>query len=546
MKEVAVLFWLLSFVRSLKLKMLLAVIFGVISNLSVVAISVSGAWYLFEIFHGTREFQFSDIFLLIGLGVLRGVARYCEQYLNHDIAFSLLAIIRSNIFRTLRKLGVARIAGKNSGDLITMITNDVEALEVFFAHTISPVLIASATVVITFIFLVKMSVTIALIVAFGQLIVGVLIPWRSYLQYKKIGEGYQENFAKVNQLIVEMMRSLRDIRQMRLQEKKINQLKQSSEKMNEQYKIKLAQQSQIQILSDGVFLLTTLFVLLANHFSQNSVQTTILTTIMSLSSFGPLFALSGLGNALLGTLASAKRLYQLSQEKPTVVFLEKETNEKIKLQNLQLHSLNFSFGETKTLQNLNLEVKKGEIIGIGGESGSGKSTLVKLLMRYWDVENGEILLNGQSITQLSERELHQLESVMAQSSFLFKGTIAENISLGLEASDEEIENAAKMAAIHQWIEELPEKYETRIGAGTREISEGERQRIGLARLFLHGGDFVLLDEPTSNLDYLNEQMILKTIKKLAQNKTVLLISHRETTLSICDRRYHLSEGRLRG
>ncbi|ECB9720532.1 ABC transporter ATP-binding protein [Listeria monocytogenes] len=544
MSEWTVIRWLLKFVKPLRGKMILAILLGIISNLSVILISLIGAYGILAVILAQPLNPYKWLFVMVGCGVLRGVARYLEQYLNHDIAFRLLAIIRERIFSTLRKLGPARLSGKKSGDLITAITSDVEALEVFFAHTISPVFIALGTTIATVGFLGMYDTGLALILLLGQILVGVVLPMISYKRNKKIGTAYQTEFVGLNQAVMENIASLQDIFQFKLGEARLANLTDRGEKLNKQYQKRLRQGSELQILGEWVLIGTATLILVLGSFWQLPLETILIGTVLSLSSFGSVLALNALGTALLTTFASGKRLYALTEEKPVVTF-----NGQLELTDFESAELNkvcFSHdGKQAILNELSLDLPKGKWLGIGGESGSGKSTLVKLLMRYWDPD-GEVNLNNQPLPKITESSLHQIEGVMEQSTFLFEDTIGNNIRLGKKAATlDEVKKAARKAAIDKWIETLPEGYDTKIGGQARNLSDGERQRIGLARLFLHDASLLLLDEPTSNLDYINEQAILNTLRSEIQDKTVLVISHRKTTLDLAEEQWLLENGVLK-
>ncbi|EAF2257340.1 ABC transporter ATP-binding protein [Listeria monocytogenes] len=544
MSEWTVIRWLLKFVKPLRGKMILAISLGIISNLSVILISLIGAYGILAVILVQPLNPYKWLFVMVSCGVLRGVARYLEQYLNHDIAFRLLAIIRERIFSTLRKLGPARLSGKKSGDLITAITSDVEALEVFFAHTISPVFIALGTTIVTVGFLGMYDTGLALILLLGQILVGVVLPIISYKRNKKIGTAYQTEFVGLNQAVMENIASLQDIFQFKLGEALLANLTDRGEKLNKQYQKRLRQGSELQILGEWVLIGTATLILVLGSFWQLPLETILIGTVLSLSSFGSVLALNALGTALLTTFASGKRLYALTEEKPVVTF-----NGPLELTDFESAELNkvcFSHdGKQAILSELSLDLPKGKWLGIGGESGSGKSTLVKLLMRYWDPD-GEVNLNNQPLPKITESSLHQIEGVMEQSTFLFEDTIGNNIRLGKKAATlDEVKEAARKAAIDKWIETLPEGYDTKIGGQARNLSDGERQRIGLARLFLHDAPLLLLDEPTSNLDYINEQAILNTLRSEIQEKTVLVISHRKTTLDLAEEQWLLENGVLK-
>ncbi|MBC1971135.1 ABC transporter ATP-binding protein [Listeria welshimeri] len=544
MSEWTLIGWLLKFVKPLRWKMVLAILLGIISNLSVILISLVGVYGIIAVISNETLNPYKWLLVMVGCGVIRGLARYAEQYLNHDIAFRLLAIIRARIFATLRKLGPARLSGKKSGDLITAITTDVEALEVFFAHTISPVFIALGTTIVTVGFLGTYHIWLALILLLGQVFVGVILPMVSYKRNKKIGTAYQKELVSLNQMAMENIASLQDIFQFNLGKERLTKLTNQGEKLNQQYQKRIHQGSDLQILSEWVVIGTATVILVLGSFWHLSVETVFIGTVLGLSSFGSVLALNALGTALLTTFASGKRLYALTEEIPVVSF--DGSLELTDFESAKMDKVRFSHeGKQPILNGLSFTLSKGKWLGIGGESGSGKSTLVKLLMRYWDPD-GQVKLNERALPEMTEASLHLLEGVMEQTTFLFEDTISNNIRLGKkDASLEEVKEASRKAAIDKWIETLPEEYETVIGGQSRDLSDGERQRIGLARLFLHDAPLLLLDEPTSNLDYINEQAILNTLRSEVQGKTVLVISHRATTLDLAEEQLFLENGVLR-
>lgn len=547
MKDIQLIRWLLSFVSNFRNKVILAVSLGILSNLAVIVIPLTGVHALLKLVQGDfSTLKFSFILMLV-CGGIRGVARYCEQYLNHEIAFRLLAVIREEIFQALRKLGPARLSGKRSGDLVAAITTDVEALEVFFAHTISPVLIALGTTLVTISYLAFQNLTLALLLLAGQLLVGIAIPVIGYRQNRALGDDYQKAFVDLNQKVMEDVASLQDIAQYSLEKKKLQELAKAGKDLNQRYAKRLRQESSLKIWSEAVLLITAVCILFAGYQLQLIPEVVLTGTVLSLSSFGPVLALSGLGSSLLTVLASARRLSVLTAEEAKVTFEDsKETLEDFAENNIDNISFAYEPEQEGILQDLSLRIEKGDFVGIGGESGNGKSTLLKLLMRYWDPQTGEITFDQTNLKDIQETSIHQLEGVMEQTTFIFEDTIAHNIALGKkDATQEEIETAAQKASLHDWIMTLPEKYETRIGKLSRDVSDGERQRIGLARMFLHDAPFLLLDEPTSNLDYLNEQAILYSLRNVTEGKTVILVSHRGTTLAIADQCYELSRGNLK-
>lgn len=539
--------WLLHFVAPLKGRMLLAVLLGIISNLSVVAIPVIGFYQGWQLFNHQPVSLTTTIWVLLALGILRGVTRYGEQYCNHDIAFRLLALLRQQIFHQLRKLGPARLVSIKSGDFITAVTSDVEALEVFFAHTVSPFFIFIGTTVATVGFLGSQAWQLGLLLLVALCMVGLVIPLWGYRRYQAVADQQHAFFTELNQQVTESIQSLATIQQFDLGAARLEKLTTAGEQLNDSYRKKLRQGTQLAVSGETVMMATAVLMFLLGVALNLAPQIIGLSVILTLSSFGPAFSMNGLGAALLTTFASGRRLYDLFQEEPQVVFPTQEpVTGATTFTEAAFQQVTFRYpdGAKPILSDIDLALSPGQTVGISGPSGIGKSTLIKLLMRYWDPERGNLLLNQRSLRRFTESSLHQTEGFFEQTTFLFEDTVANNIRLGKAAATmAEIQAAAQKAAIHEWISHLPQGYNTPIGGLARSLSDGERQRIGLARLFLQDAPLLLLDEPTSNLDYLNELAILETIQNF-EDKAILLVSHRDTTLAAADDIFTLEQGRL--
>lgn len=539
--------WLLHFVAPLKGRMLLAVLLGIISNLSVVAIPVIGFYQGWQLFNHQPVSLTATIWVLLALGILRGVTRYGEQYCNHDIAFRLLALLRQQIFHQLRKLGPARLVSIKSGDFITAVTSDVEALEVFFAHTVSPFFIFIGTTVATVGFLGSQAWQLGLLLLVALCMVGLVIPLWGYRRYQAIADHQHAFFTELNQQVTESIQSLATIQQFDLGAERLEKLTTAGEQLNDSYRKKLRQGTQLAVSGETAMMATAVLMFLLGVALNLAPQIIGLSVILTLSSFGPAFSMNGLGAALLTTFASGRRLYDLFQEEPQVVFPTQEpVTGATPFTEAAFQQVTFRYpdGAKPILSDIDLALSPGQTVGISGPSGIGKSTLIKLLMRYWDPERGNLLLNQRSLRRFTESSLHQTEGFFEQTTFLFEDTVANNIRLGKAAATmAEIQAAAQKAAIHEWISHLPQGYDTPIGGLARSLSDGERQRIGLARLFLQDAPLLLLDEPTSNLDYLNELAILETIQNF-EDKAILLVSHRDTTLAAADDIFTLEQGRL--
>lgn len=484
--------------------------------------------------------------MLIVLAVSRGVLHYGEQYCNHFIAFKLLAIIRHKVFAALRKLCPAKLEGKDRGNLISILTSDIELLEVFYAHTISPVAIAALTSLVMVLFIGNCSPLAGLLALLAYLVVGLVIPLVNGKRGAKAGMEFRTAFGDLNSFILESLRGLDETIQYRDGEKRLSEMKKRSRDLGEMQKglnkLEASQRSltnlAILLFSFGMlFLMVLLYQAGTAGFGE-----LLIATIAMMGSFGPVVALANLSNNLNQTLASGERVLSLLEEKPQVN--EAEGVEATVFTGAEAEHADFSYGEEQILRDYSIELPKGKIVGIHGASGSGKSTLLKLLMRFWDVQKGRIVISGKNIQDVNTKDLRDMESYVTQETYLFHDSIANNIAIGKPgAAPEEIMEAAKRASIHEFIMTLPKGYDTEVGELGDTLSGGEKQRIGIARAFLHDAPFLLLDEPTSNLDSLNEGIILKSLRESCREKTVLLVSHRKSTMNLADVVYEMDHGR---
>ena len=484
-------------------------------------------------------FSFQHIVVIvIILAVLRGALRYGEQYCNHFIAFKLLAIIRHKVFSVLRKLAPAKLEGKDKGNLITLITTDIELLEVFYAHTISPIIIAALTSLCMLIFLGSRSlITVPLALA-GYITVGVIIPLRNGKRTSEQGLAFRTEFGNLNSFVLESLRGLEESIQYGAGERIRAELRRRSEHLGNGGAYLSEQEARQRIATNTAILFFTFAQLFLSIilFRQGSIDfaAAVGITLGMSASFGPVLALAQLSNNLHQTLASGERILSLLEEQPLVE--EVPSDGKLRsFEGAAANHIDFSYGNEQILHNYSAVIQKDTITGIHGPSGSGKSTLLKLLMRFWEVQKGAICISGEDIKTIPTEALRAMESFVTQESQLFKGTIADNIKIGkLDAPEEAVIAAAKKASIHDFITTLPDGYYTPVGELGDTLSGGEKQRIELARAFLHDAPFLLLDEPTSNLDALNERIILKSLKESGAGKTVVLVSHRKSTLNIAD------------
>ena len=523
--------------------------------------------------------------VMILIAVLRGILHYMEQYCNHFIAFKLLAIIRHKVFAVLRKLCPAKLEGRDKGNLISIITTDIELLEVFYAHTISPIAIATLTSVIMVIFIGRYHVLAGVLALAAYLIVGVVIPMWNGKRGSQKGMEFRTEFGELNSFVLDSLRGLDETIQYEQGEKRKGQMSDRSRKLagmqEELSRMEGSQRSFTNLLilvaSFGMLALT-IYLYGKGEIGFDGILT---CTIAMMGSFGPVVALSSLSNNLNQTLASGERVLSLLEEKPLVeeildgtefhavgrfndmekqdeperitagMYVKCSDSEKIENESVveftgaEVSHVTFAYEEETILDDYSLKLAPGKITGIHGSSGSGKSTLLKLLMRFWDVNEGMISVDNKDVREISTRHLRDLESYVTQETHLFHDSIANNIAIAKPgATREEIMAAAKKASINDFIMTLPKGYDTEVGELGDTLSGGEKQRIGIARAFLHDSPLLLLDEPTSNLDSLNEGIILKSLKEDKANRTVVLVSHRTSTMKVADVVYEMENGRV--
>lgn len=535
-KGIIIMGHLIGLVKPLLPIMCLAVALGVLGYLCAIFLTILAGY---GILHGLSGLGVSGMLAvtLIILAVLRGILHYGEQYCNHFIAFKLLAIIRHKVFAVLRKLCPAKLEGRDKGNLISIITSDIELLEVFYAHTISPIAITVLTSFVMILFIGSCYVPAGVVALFGYLTVGAVIPLWNGKKGATEGMKFRNSFGELNSFILDSLRGLDETIQYEKGEERMRQMAERSKKLGRLQKKLNRQEAAQSSLTNLVILLFSfgmLFFMLWNYQNGNvSYDTMLLTTIAMMGSFGPVVALSNLSNNLNQTLASGERVLSLLEEEPRIE--EVTGKDSITFENAAAEHVDFAYEEEQILKDYSIAFPKGKVIGIHGASGSGKSTLLKLLMRFWDVDNGRVMIFGENVKEVNTVDLRNMESYVKQETYLFHDTIANNIAVGKPgASREEIVEAAKKASVHEFIMTLPNGYDTKVGELGDTLSGGEKQRIGIARAFLHDAPFLLLDEPTSNLDSLNEGIILKSLKESRGDKTVVLVSHRKSTMNLAD------------
>ena len=527
------------------------IVHGLLTGVAGMTVPVEKMWLVFTPVK-------TIITVMIVIAVLRGILHYVEQYCNHFIAFKLLAIIRHKVFASLRKLCPAKLEGRDKGNLISIITTDIELLEVFYAHTISPIAIATLTSIIMVIFIGRYHWLAGLLALTAYLIVGVAIPMWNGKRGSQKGMEFRTSFGELNSFVLDSLRGLDETIQYGQGEKRKKQMTGQSKNLAEMQESLSKMEGSQRSFTNMVILLASFGMLALTIWLYDKgamgFEGILTCTIAMMGSFGPVVALSSLSNNLNQTLASGERVLSLLEETPLVeeipgdVDTEESTDHTFTGAKAENVTFAYKVSETETdtiLDHYSLTLQPGEITGIHGASGSGKSTLLKLLMRFWDVQEGSVSVDGADVREIPTKHLRDMESYVTQETHLFHDSIANNIAIAKPgATREEIMEAAKKASIHDFIMTLPKGYDTEVGELGDTLSGGEKQRIGIARAFLHDAEMILLDEPTSNLDSLNEGIILKSLKESAEKKTVVLVSHRVSTMNVADVVYEMENGRI--
>lgn len=539
---------LIGLVKPLAGFMVLAIVMGLIGHLCATFITVFGALAVGKVLGLVSGISYGGLFVAVVLfALVRGLLRYAEQACNHFIAFKLLALIREKVFCALRKLCPAKLEGRDKGDLISVITSDIELLEVFYAHTISPVAIALLFCLVMCLFIGHYSPILGLIALGAYGCVGIAIPILTSKASGETGLRLRNLSGELSAFVLDSLRGLSEIQQYGQGQQRLAQMNDRTDRLSG-YDQRLKHTSgRNQAVTNTVILLFDLAILFTSAllYRQDKLDFlgVLVPTIALMSSFGPTVALANLGSTLQNTFAAGNRVLDILEETPVV---EEVTGKpEIDFQGASAEHITFAYDNQTILDDLSLTIPQGAVVGIVGRSGSGKSTLLKLFMRFWKVGSGRIAISGTTIDRINTENLRSMESFVTQDTYLFHDSIKNNLRIAkLDATDEQLEEACKKASVHGFILSLPQGYDTPVGELGDTLSGGERQRIGLARAFLHQADLLLLDEPTSNLDSLNEAVILKALKEEKENRTMVLVSHRASTMRIADTCYCVEHGRI--
>ena len=531
---------LIGLVRPLSGYMILAVTMGLVGHLCATFITVFGGFAIVAVLKGAAT---AAIFGTVAVfALVRGGLRYAEQACNHFIAFKLLALIRDKVFGALRRLCPAKLEGKDKGDLISVITSDIELLEVFYAHTISPICIAFLFTVVMACFIGSYHPALGLLALAAYGTVGILIP---LLTAKLSGDSamrFRTKSGKLSAYVLDSLRGLSETIQYGQGQARMDAMNAQTDAIAKEGEQMKRTEGRNTAVTGTVILMFDLAMLFASA-ALLDFEGCLITTLAMMSSFGPVTALAALGATLQSTLAAGNRVLDILEEHPVAEDITGK--EPISFHGAAANHVTFAYDNETILNDFSIDIPEGKVTGIIGRSGSGKSTLLKLLMRFWKVQEGTVAVSGRSVEEINTENLRQMESFVTQQTHLFHDSIRNNLRIAKQdATDEELIAACKKASVHDFIMGLPKGYDTEVGELGDTLSGGERQRLGLARAFLHDAPFLLLDEPTSNLDSLNEAVILKALHEGCREKTVVLVSHRKSTMGIADKVYSVEQGRV--
>ena len=544
-----VMWQLLALVKPLAHIMAFTITMGTLGFLSAIFIMVLGAMGLSHLLGFEGHLNFTQILTaLIALAVARGILRYLEQMSGHYIAFKLLALLRDKVFSALRRLAFVKLQDKQAGQLVSLVTNDIELLEVFYAHTIAPIMIAFFTSAILVAVFAHISAWFALVALIAYLCIGVVLPIITTKLAREDGRKYRELVGEMNDFFLDSVRGMKEIQLFGYAKQRLDEIQQRSQAIDGVFRKIKDQEAKVRVYTEiavSVFNIIILFTgLILFSLDKLDFAGFLVGVILLMSSYGPVIALSNLSSNLLQTLASGERVLSLLAEQPALKDVENAVN-LTGVSDIAVENLDFAYGEEQILSGINLQLTKGQILGIHGRSGSGKSTLLKLLMRFYDPQQGQIRINGEPLANINTASLRDNMAYITQQTYIFNDTIEENIRLAhRSATQEQIIEAAKQASIHDFIMSLPEGYQTKMTELGGNLSDGEKQRIGIARAFLHNAPIILLDEPTSNLDSLNEAIILQSLRNVKADKLIVLVSHRQSTMAICDQVIGIESGRM--
>ena len=488
---------------------------------------------------------FAGLMVLSALLIVLG--RYVEGVVSHAGAYRLLASMRVALFEKIRTLAPACLMDRQKGDILNIAVSDIETVEFFFAHTIGPL----------FTVIILPCVTLGLALWFDPLFAAVLLPVYGVVSVvfpliavkagRGVGLRYRARLGELKSLVLESVYGLKDIQIFGFGPARLAQVEEKNREINKAaHGLTLHRQTVSSAPTFFVYLARILIIATASYLaaqgSPHPVGTVVLSFVAA-ASFSSTQSLTMVVSSLLETYAAAERLFQIEDTQPQVT---EPVHPKAcgPIREICFDQVGFSYGGNPVLRDFSLTLSGREKVGVMGESGVGKSTVLRLLLRFWNPQQGQITINGIPIQEISLNELRQRIALLEQETFLTSGTLGENIALGKpDATREEIREAARQAGLADFIETLPQGYDTPMGEMGARLSGGERQRVGIARVLLLNPDVIVMDEPTSSLDVLHEKELLQTLEEACRDKLLLLVSHRPSTLTGCGRIVRLEQGR---
>ena len=526
-----------------------AVVLGVAGFLAAIGITVLATSALLDL-EGQAHWIAAGVAAAAAVvcGVARGPLRYAEQLCNHYLAFRVLALVRDKVFAAMRRLAPAKLEGKEKGDLVSLVTADIELLEVFYAHTLSPAAIALAVSIIVLVFIGLQAPQLVGFAAFGFICVGVVVPWCSSRYTATGGLELRQQVGKMNSFVLDSLRGLSETLQFGAQKQRARELDERMASLAcTERKLKGRSANALAVSGAVVLTLDVAMVALAMMFvMQGTLEfgRAVMAAGTFMASFGPLLAVAALGSTLQQTLAAGSRVLDLLEEAPQTPEVTDGVDVST-FEGMAMHEVSFAYRDKKILSDIDVDIRPGRVMRIAGPSGMGKSTLLKLLMRFWDPQSGRVTISGLDLRDVNTASLRSQQGLMEQDTFLFASTIRENLLVAkADASDDELMAALEKAALRELVERLPQGLDTQLAELGDSLSGGERQRLGLARVFLQDAPLLLLDEPTSNLDALSEASVLKALQENRADKTVVIVTHRASAGAIADDTYTLSNGTL--
>ena len=533
---------LLKIAATLKKFFVISTIVSIIGNIAQMGLMGFGAAFILSV-AGKLKYANSVTYciLMIMSGILIVTCRYLEGYFSHAGSYELLAKMRVDMFGTLRKLAPGSLIGRNNGDIMAIAIADIESIEFFFAHTIGPLFTVILLPLVTLIIAGSVDMLFVYALLPIYLIISVIIPILAIKLGRNIGIGYRQKLGELKIFLLDSVYGLSEIQIFDYGKRRNEELEAVNRNINRSiHQLAYHRQLVVSTPTFFIYLARIAVIAVASYLAlKGNIDTTgiIILSFLVSASFSSTQSLTTVVSSLLETYAAAQRYFDLEDMVPVVNEIV-EPKELKNIDKIEFINVSFSYPEInrKIIENMNLTINFKDKIGLVGESGIGKSTLIRLLLRFYDVTSGQILINGIDIKEYSLQDLHQRIGTLEQDTFLFNDSIAANIALGKpKATKEEIVKAAQMAGIHELIISLPEQYDTMMGELQNRLSGGEKQRIGIARVLLVDPDFLVMDEPTSSLDVINEKGLLKTLAEQFENKTWLIVSHRPSSLTGCDR-----------